>query len=168
MSTSTFRAHLFLGLVLLTGCASSVRYDSEHDPGADFTQLKTFDFLAGPPEEQGVERDAVLLGIIGEQLQTKGLQRSSAQPDLLVGVHRSIEGTVHTQKSGYEFRGGRLSRYQLQEGTLVVDLIAAKTKLAVWRGTASGAYRQDSLPEERRAKLTEIVREMFAAYPPAR
>jgi hypothetical protein len=159
---------LFLGLTLATGCASSIRCDSEHDPGTDFTQLKTFDFLAGPPEEQGAERDAVLLGLVGDQLTAKGLQRTNSQPDLLVSVHRSIEGTVHTQKSGYEFRGGRLSRYQLQEGTLVVDLVAAKTKIAVWRGTASGAYRQDSLPEERRAKLTEVLRELFAAYPPGR
>ena len=82
MFPSTSRVLLFLGLIFATGCASNVRYDHEHDPATDFTQLKTFDFLAGPPEEQGVERDAVLLSLIGEQLTAKGLQRTSAQPDL--------------------------------------------------------------------------------------
>jgi len=167
MPMSMPRFLLLLGLALTAGC-HGISYDSEHDPEVDFTQLHTFEFLAGPPEEQGVERDAVLLGILGEQLVAKGLQRASGQPDLLVAVHRSLEGVVHTKSSGYEVRNGRLSRYDLQEGTLVVDLVLAKTKKGVWRGTATGEYRFDSLPAERREKLTEVMRELFADFPPKR
>jgi hypothetical protein len=56
----------------------------------------------------------------------------------------------------------------LQSGSLVIDLVSAKTKETVWRSSASGAFRADQLPEERRVFLAQLMDDMFDGFPPHR
>ena len=112
--------------------------------------------------------EADLLQMVGDRLEAKGLRRTADNPDLLVAIHRTVEGTLNTRGSGYEFRGGRMRSYELQSGTLVVDLVLASSRQVAWRGTASGAFRFDAVPEERKKLLDEVLDEMFADFPPRR
>jgi hypothetical protein len=113
-------------------------------------------------------RDAALHELLGAELEARGLRRDTSRPDLLVAMHRTIEGVLNTQSWGYEFRGGKVDRYAMQEGTLVVDLIAAATRKSVWRGTAQGMFKFESTPEERRAMMQTVFRDLFADFPPGR
>ena len=163
------RPHRLATLLLLLGVGChGISVDSSHDPDTDFTKLKTYDWLPPTPQAFTAVSDEVLLRLIGAELEAKGFTRDTRQPDLLVSAHRSIEGSLNTKSSGYEFRDGRMRRYTLQEGTLVVDLVAAGTRAVAWRGTATGAFKFDSMPAERQERLTEILHDMFADFPPGR
>jgi hypothetical protein len=155
-------------LALVAGC-SGVSYDTSHefDATADFSKVHTFDWFTGT-QTFSSDRDVSLRKIIGVELEAKGLRRDETAPDVLVAVYRSIVGTLNTKKSGYEWSDGHFTEYEIQEGTLVIDLIDAKDKKGIWRGIAKGAYRADALPEERREFLSAVLREMFAGYPPHR
>lgn len=166
---ASVRGLLSLSFLAFTACTNvGVHVDTVHEPGVDFAALRTFDLLPNATTEQVAAVDSPLLDLVVAELQRKGLTRTKDKPDLLVAVHRTIEGTLNTRGSGYEVRSGRIARYQVQEGMLVVDLITAADRLSVWRGTATGAFKSEASPEERRTFLTELLRDMFAVYPPPR
>ena len=51
-------------------------------------------------------------------------------------------------------------------GTLVVDLVNAKTNQLMWRGSGSDTITGD--PEDTQRTINEVVYRMFAEYPPKR
>jgi hypothetical protein len=158
-----------LSLLLLSAAAChGIAVDATHAPDVDFTTLRTFSWLEAAPGSPTDAREDIALELVASELTAKGLKRDDASPDLLVAVHRSIEGGMHTKRSGYEFRDGRLQRYELQEGTLVVDLITASDREAVWRGTANGAFKFEMMPEEREQLLASVLHDMFEDFPPGR
>ena len=57
--------------------------------------------------------------------------------------------------------------YQIPVGTILVDLVDAKAREAVWQGRANGYIATDRTNEQREEKLIAIIAEMFAGYPPA-
>jgi hypothetical protein len=166
-----FRVRFLLLLPLLlaiaAGC-SSVSVDSTHDDSFDFSQLHTYDWLSLPPTSPTAAKDETVVGALGKLLEQRGFKHSKQNPDLLVAVHRTIEGQLNTKGSGYEIRDGRLRTYQLQSGSLVIDLVSAKSKETVWRSSASGAFRADQMPDERRAFIASILEDMFDGFPPRR
>lgn len=166
-----FRVRFLLLLSLLLATAAGCRgvsVDSTYDDSVDFAQLRTYDWLSLPPTSPTAAKDETVVGALATLLERKGLEHRKDLPDLLVAVHRTIQGQLHTKGSGYEFRDGRLRTYALQEGSLVIDLVSAKTKETVWRSSASGAFRADQLPEERRVFLAGLLDEMFDGFPPRR
>jgi hypothetical protein len=56
--------------------------------------------------------------------------------------------------------------YQYKEGTLIVDVVDAKTKQLVWRGFATGTVDPDAKPEQRERKLNDAIAQMMAQFPP--
>lgn len=154
-------------LLLCVGCRG-VAVESVHDSDVDFSKLHTFDWLPTTTTEQVAAVDGPLVELLGVELEAKGLKLSKEKPDLLVAVHRTIDGSLNTRQSGYEVKSGRISRYTLQRGMLVVDLITAVDRQSVWRGTATGAFRAEALPEERRTFLAGLLHDMLADYPPRR
>ncbi len=165
MLRATFRPLCAALLVVAAGC-HGVSVDSTHAEGVDFRQLRTYDWLSLPPTSPTAAKDETVVGGLATTREKKGLRRSQQQPDLLVAVHRTIEGSLNTKSSGYEWRDGRMQRYTLQEGSLVIDLVLAKTKEIVWRSSASGAFRADQTGPERRTFLAELLEEMFDGFPP--
>jgi hypothetical protein len=159
---------LLLPLLFATAGCHSVSVDSTYDHDVDFSQLHTYDWLSLPPTSPTAAKDETVIGALATLLEKKGFKRNKEQPDLLVAVQRTIEGQLYTKGSGYEFRDGRLHSYQLQSGSLVIDLVSAKTKETVWRSSASGAFRADQLPEERRVFLAQLMDDMFDGFPPHR
>jgi hypothetical protein len=167
MACKSLRRLLLFLLVAVPACRG-IDVRTTHDPEVDFAKLQTYAFAAAPPQATTAVGDTSLIGLIGANLEAKGLRRSDQNPDVLVAVHRSISGSVNTTSLGYEMHGGRMRSYALQEGTLVVDLVDPKRKTSIWRGTATGAFRADQDQESRRAMLSDLLREMFADYPPKR
>ena len=166
-----FRVRFLLLLPLLFATAAgchSVSVDSTYDDKFDFSQLHTYDWLSLPATSPTAAKDETVVGALGTLLEQRGFKRNKEQPDLLVAVHRTIEGQLNTKGSGYEFRDGRLRPYQLQSGSLVIDLVAARTKETVWRCSASGAFRADQTASERRAFIAETLEDMFDGFPPRR
>lgn len=155
-------------IALLAGCRTGTSVEAVYDSEFDFSKARTFDFLAAPAAAQTAISETSLLGHIEKAIVAKGLTRTGNSPDLLVSVHRSMAGSLNTKHSGYEVRSGRIARYTLQEGTLVIDLVTGNKRESVWRGTATGTFRDDLSGPERDKFITDVLVEMFADFPPAR
>jgi len=158
--------------VLAAGCTTLKVY-TDHDPGADFSRFKTFDFIGQPkgldPLMAKRARAEVAL-----QLKAKGLQRATGRADLLVAIvaRARTEHQVNTVSYGWGWgygwwggMGGSTSYVRnVPIGALVVDLVNARNKQLVWRGTARDYLSPD--PQENAGMLHRAVSKMFESYPP--
>lgn len=166
-----------------SGC-SSISVKQDYDREADFSALKTYDWMQTPPAATGdvkaaLERNSLLdkrvRSGVDAQLSAKGYQKETAGPDFYVIYHTGIEDKVNVTDWGYGYAGyGRYGMgavhsvdvYEYQEGTLIVDVIDAKTKQLIWRGFATGTVDPDADAEKREKKLNEAITKMMAQFPP--
>lgn len=181
-----FRRLLAAGLCLaalsLAACSS---YDIRHDweIGADFASYHTYDWIPQTPDSTLTGADAArqantlldrrVRTAVDREMRAKGFVRNDEHPDLLVVYHTGTKDKVDATDWGYSYSGsywgwvGRdIDVYSYTEGTLLVDLVDARTRALVWRGSATGVVRPQRSPEERTRIINEVVQKMFREYPP--
>lgn len=168
----------------LMGCSSSISINHDFDRDADFASYKTFDWIEAPTAVMGSARaaqqrnsllDKRVKTAVERELSAKGFQKESDNPDLLLVYHTGVQDKVEVTDWGYRYSydywgyGGRdISVYNYQQGTLIVDLIEAKTMELVWRGSATKALETNPTPEQVEKTLNEAIARMFQRYPPSR
>ena len=70
---------------------------------------------------------------------------------------------------GYRFgatRSGSATVNEILIGTIVVDMISAKDKKIVWRGTASKEVDPKADPEKREKNINKGAEKLFKKFPP--
>ena len=109
---------------------------------------------------------------VDAELARRGLQLVDADPDLHVVYHAVIDGRVDletvTHHRGYR-TGTAQSTTRVREyevGTLILDLVDAATDSLAWRGSGQARIGQNRTPEERDARVREVVAAILAEYPP--
>lgn len=155
-----------LMLLALSAC-SGLQVTAERSWDAEFAAYRTYAWSQGSPaRDPTIEshiRDAVEV-----ELPFKGLKKveKEGSPDLYVSTYASVEDEKVIDHWGYEVRTGGtdsspVSVLALPMGTLVIDLVEARTDKLVWRGQARRAVdRQVS-----EVALRKVVREIFRRYP---
>jgi hypothetical protein len=166
----------------LTGCAT-MQVSSHTERGLSWAPYHTFGWGPADPLPAGDRRlDADpyfqdrVQGAIEKQMAARGFVRSDASvhPDLLVHYHATIAERTDVDQidraSGYCVTADcrpRITRYEV--GTLVVDIVDARTNKLIWRGWA-----QDSLDgvlgnrDRVRHTVDEGVTHMFATLRPVK
>jgi hypothetical protein len=180
------RPLLLAALSASLGCAT-VSVQTEYDAKADFARYKTYDFISAVPgqEQAPSVRNPVVRGWINtaveNELARKGCARAplGVEPDFLVAYHAWGKQKVEVSQYGYGYMSGPYyygmypypaatgvvtDVHEYVEGTFVLDFVDNKTKLLVWRGTASGSL---SGPQATPAEVNDIVHSVMAGYPPA-
>jgi len=173
---------LALAALALAGC-SSVDITRDYDKSFDFKALKTYDWAAPSGNAAAAGPEAALFhsGIVEKhihnavnaELAAKGMSRTSSDPDFYVASHLGTEQKINVTSHGYGY-GYRWGGYggvdvrQYTQGTLVLDLIDAKSKELVWRGVATKALASNPDPEKAEQRIREIIQEMLADYPPSK
>ena len=165
-------------LLVLFGCAKPEPvYSTFAKPETDFARYKTFNWEAERPETNLMRAQddiahRLIVRTTEEELAYDGLTKS-AEPDLWV----SYRGTVSPQKSfwqtlsmagaettaGYNKRASeaeaeRANEKLLKQGVLVINIRDEESM--IWSGKASVILRDEG------ANVTEVVRKIFADYPP--
>ncbi len=181
--------YYFLLVFLVSACAGN-KANVDFDTSADFGAFKTFawseatdeatikSITAAPLVHQRVRES------IESNLETRGLKSvDAAQADMLVTYHLSVAVTGHTSSSvsvgigrsrtGSSSRSsigisGRVpvGRRTVQEGTLVIAMIYAKSNSVIWQGSSSRQLSRSSTPERQQALVNEVVNERLEKYPP--
>jgi hypothetical protein len=159
---------------------SHAKVETQFDPKAEFARYRTWAWVAeqpGPEQAEAVRNPAVM-GLVRQaverELGARGLARASGpEPDLLVAVlgfaHDRIEvthyGYAEPVAYGWYSPPGAYGTnvQQYREGTLVLDLVDARTKQLVWRGTATDTVSSTSQVP---AVIDAAVKDMLASYPP--
>lgn len=170
--------------VMAVGCSSlSLQYD--YDQYADFSSYRTFAWTKAPvkatadantPKEVNTLLDQRIRRAVNVNLMEKGMQLNTDNPDMLIAYHTGVQDKVDVTDWGYSYPaygpgwyGGRdVSVYNYEEGTLIIDLIDAKTHQLVWRGTATDVLEENPSPERIEKKINSVVEQMLAKYPPGK
>jgi hypothetical protein len=162
----------------LTGCAT-MNVSSHVQRGLDFAQYRTYDWGpadALPTGDPRLDKNPFfqdhVQGSIERQLAGKGLKRADlGMPDLLIHYHASISQRIDVNrvdsKYGYCAAGDCQSAVTEHEaGTLVVDIVDARTNRVIWRGWAQDSVEGVLDNEDRMERqINEAVSRMLAQLP---
>jgi hypothetical protein len=155
--------------------------DSDYDRSVDFSKYKTYDFGPGTVIKDGVTQgsdnllDQKVNSAVENELNAKGLRRTSDNPDLLItyvaGAHEKTELESAPGYAGPGYYGGwwdyswnNFWVRTYEEGTLLIDLKDAETNQLVYR-----VYGVDELkkPEKRQKQIDKIAKKGFKDFPPS-
>jgi hypothetical protein len=161
-----------------TGCAT-MNVSSHVLKSADFAQYHTFEWGpadALPTGDPRLDRDPFfqdhVQGAVEKGLAAKGFARvSSGTPDLLIHYHANISHRLDINRldreRGYCYDDDcRVRTVDVEAGTLVLDVIDARTNRLVWRGWAQHSV-EDMLHNRDRMeqKINEAVTRMLEQLP---
>jgi len=179
-------------LVFSLGACSSLQVSWDYDVNADFSTLRSYDWLPIPAAESAAPRlqyDSLLetrvKQAVDSELARKGFRRDTEKPDYLVGYNVAIDEKVavtylnelygygpgwgerrHIYHYGYPSRDYIVDEYQ--QGTLILDIVSTDTGQLIWRGTASDEVYPDLGQEAREKRVREAVKKILEQFPPAR
>ena len=186
MQTRMRQIALGMGLILAAGCAGQ-QVTTDYSPATSFSQFKTFALVSSPDTAAAQQLlDQRVRNAVQAQLTTKGLTPTDREnADLYVGygmvdkTHRQ----VYSYNDGWGWGGGWGWRYYrwgvawpmtiqrrvetYTDGTVVVNLVDAKTKKVVWEGEVPDVV---NLPVDNPVRATKevdaAVTKLFTKYPP--
>ena len=168
---------LALSAMIFAISCSPVNVSHDYDPDANFGRLKTFAWIPFPANvdinQLVVKR---IQDAVTRELQAKGLQKSSQNPDFVIVMHGMTEDKLDVTDWGYNtgsyyhggYWGGRnISVNEYTEGTLTLDFIDSKSKQLLWRGVAKGTVDPNASPQKRTERINDAVAKLLEQFPPA-
>lgn len=172
------KKYIFILLASATlglGSCSPFQVKSDYAETANFSTYHTYKLRIDDLKLNDIDKDRVL-NEVSKQLQAKGLNAGES-PDLIVNVkanHKKIQDIAAQRPFGISGWGGSygwgvgISRTwgagSYNSGSLMIDLIDAKTEKLVWQGSGEG-ISVDS-PKAKQRQIPEIVAEIMKNYPP--
>jgi hypothetical protein len=168
----------------------TINYD--YDAQAEFDRYRTYAWMKNATgTRDGVKQhiptggplDKRIRSAAARHLASKELEVSANDPDLLVIYHLGTQEKIQATSYGYSYYphysgwgggypyysgygGHRVDIYQYTEGTLILDLVDARTEQLVWRGYATDTLEQNPSPEKVESRLDEAFHRMLSNYPP--
>lgn len=175
------------GMALLTAC-STYTVKSDYDPTISYGSYKTFDWYAASKRAKGKGSgtdplmDKRVRASVQSVLESKGFrQETVAEPDFLVTYYPIYQNrkyrTTTSFGGGYGWGrrhwgygvGTRFSTSQVhkyREGTIVLEVVDARSNQLVWQGSAEGALTGLDDPEEAQEQISKAVRDLLVNFPP--
>ena len=173
--------------LLLAASCSSVSTSYDFDPDADFARLSSYSWWSdakGKPESSADEAGSPLVlerirRATDGHLAAAGYKRVSSNPDFLVVARTGSRDRTRVTSTpsryggghgpyGYRYwdGGGGVDVYQYEEGSLVLDIVDAKTNKLLWHGVAKAVVPEGRKPEEITKLVNEAVEALMKDFPP--
>lgn len=187
------KIHHFLSLAfvvaLLGACATPMKISVDHNPDADFSDLKTYNWLPEPQKKAGDPRvdnelmDKRVRITVEAQLNSMGYEKvTEGKPDFKLGYYVAIKEKTdvtyinnyygygpgwHTNPAaGPGYAPVQPVEVTYEVGTLIVDVVDSETNELMWRGWAQAEINTVKPPKEEGKQLKEAVQKIFAQFPP--
>jgi hypothetical protein len=169
-----------VALLLAVACAT-FHVESDWDPEADFSTLRTWDWLDQAEQEPGhpLLRSPLLHERIRRAVEDELVRRghpkaTGGRPDFRVGYHLSLEQKLDVYTIDRTYGYGRFGAWtypethvnEYQEGTLILDVVDARRGKLAWRGWASRPVYEQPSPEESERNAREAVAAILEKFPP--
>jgi hypothetical protein len=140
---------------LLGGCANiDARYS--YDTHADFTALKTYNWL--PDVQKSFSKPEYAdyyVKLVNELLTSKGFTLSTDNPNFLI---RTPQSSRYVER--YLTMSGPLD---MHEGKIMIEFLYSSSKDLIWQGVAKVTYS----PEQVNKSIDSATRELFKEFPPS-
>ena len=166
---------LVLGFAMATGCGPTLRVKTDFDHAASFNQYRSFQMGEGKVIEKGTLTENTIVKdrvdtAVQNGLVTKGLVPASDHADLIARFAVGVRTVKELEGAGYPVAVGMWGAYpndfwvtEHPEGTLVIDLVDARSQKLVWRAYLVAAGSEMSDP----AFIQKAVAKAFERFPPA-
>ena len=160
-------------------CATTMTVSSHVERGLDFAPYRSFDWGpadALPTGDPRLDQDPFfkdhVQGVVEKELAAKGIVLSaSGTPDLLIHYHANISPRIDINRldreRGYCYDDAcGVRTVEKEAGTLVLDVIDARTNRLVWRGWAQHSV-EDMLRDRDRMeqRINDAVTRMLEQLP---
>lgn len=171
------RLLLILGL-LLAGC-STMRVQSDYDPAFDFKALQTFAVVYAQSETVTLTQERIA-NAVTDTIRAKGYKSVKQEAaDFLIVFHTDVTSkkqVVTDYQSvgfypyyGYGYRAPMAvpvqREYDYDEGKIIVDAMAPKSKRIFWRGIATDELKNFDTPQERTAYINRVTASVLETFP---
>ena len=175
--------------LLVQGCATGARVRVDYDLKEDFQRLRSYAWAPMTAEEQQEKsRNSLtherIQSAIDAHLAARGFRKvDEAQADFLVTHTVTVESRTQVYDSRMSVGYGRYGAgggvgigygfpvettvYQYKVGTLVIDIIDARQKRLVWRGSGERTLDEVKTPEKRTEIINATVNEILGRFPPS-
>lgn len=180
-------APVLLAPLLLAACGG-ITVSHDYDPAAlaQFPEYRTFDWFPGGHETAGEGQvddpfiDKRVRGALAANLAAKGFEKvQGVTPDFYVNHHLSVRTRLTSSGISTHYGVGSFGSWggvgigvgtspvrEYDEGTLVIDVVDARSRQLVWRGTGSKAVSRNPTPEDSSRAIQEAVMEIMKPFPP--
>jgi len=152
------------------GCGGNMKVATDYDRSANFAPLKSYSWREGTPLPNPLMSGRVVAAV-DRELAAKGFTKVESGGDVNVTYHASADKEVDIQSFNtggpYACYGGCSTSTTVTHvtvGTIIVDIVDAKTDKMLWRGSASDTVSDD--PSRNEQKINDGVKMMFAGFPP--
>jgi hypothetical protein len=165
---------LLFGLAVAAGCGPTLQVKTDFDHAARFEQYRSFAMGEGKVVERGTATDNTIVkdrvdAAIRSALVTRGLRHGTSGADLIARFAVGARTVRELEGIGYPVAVGVWATYPVDfwvaeypEGTLVIDLVDARSLKLVWRATcvAQGTGMSDP------AFIQKAVSKALERFPP--
>jgi uncharacterized protein DUF4136 len=172
---------LAVGTLLTMGAAACapMTVSSHVERGLDLAQYHTFAWGpadALPTGDPRLDRNPFFKdhfeGAVEKQLAKRGVELATTAPDLLIHYHASISHRIdvsHVETSASSCVSGNCDPpvVDFEAGTLMLDIVDARTNRLIWRGWAQHAIGDELENQDHLAqRIDEAVTQMLARFRP--
>jgi len=183
MSTLCARCAVPLALLFLLIACASGRVSQDYDSATDFSVYRTYDWYPGErPPSGNVHLDSPLLeqrviDAVDRALAARGYVKfEDESPNFHVNYFFTVE--TRLQSSGMDYRVGTYGRHggasvgsgdrlrEVDEATLVIDILDAESGDLAWRGTRSRRVKLGATPEHTTQLIDDAVTAILTQFPP--
>ena len=182
---SYFSIVLFLVIMALNSCSSSLETGSKTEKGVKLKDYKTYAWVTPPePDAESKKDDKIYTKLIqqlsDDELQKKGMTVNVEQPDAVFIFDTHVEDRVQYTQSpmvtasfgyggpgyymgmGAPVYGGQIQAHTYQQGILIYHMYDTKTKQLLWQAWAQKPISPSSNIE---SDIKTAVRHIFIRLP---
>lgn len=173
---SKYPCVLFVVMLLLASCATSVTndivVDAEADPKTNFKGYSTYTWLGSaaivydpegkwePPE---FDADAEIKFQIDRLLHQRGMVEDSLNPDMIVAFAAGID--MSSMEIDIDPESNLTTLENVPLGALTIILVDAATDAAIWIGIATAEIQENPSQETIKKRIEFAVTTMFKELP---
>jgi hypothetical protein len=167
-----------LMMLLTTAACATMSVSSHTEPGLTTAAYRTFDWGDPDPLPTGDPRldqnplfKDHIQGEVEKQMAMRGVTLAEQHPDLWIHYHAVISPRLDVnrvdEEYGYCYDPECTARViEYEEGTLVLDIIDARTNRVIWRGWAQNTIDAALKDPDRMARdIAQAVQRMLARFP---
>lgn len=174
---------IFAAVLLLSSCsrqANVVTVDADRKLNTDFSQYKSFTWASQVDNKldpgfyflNDLELKERIRNAVSYELEARGYDMNRQSPDLIVNFRVFDKPTTirgYTDYGTTYFGAGEVREqddvkmFEVEAGSVVLNLIDKKTGQVVWRGLASGLTNANGFDRDEN-KVKEAVKLMFDKY----
>ena len=165
---------LVAGLAVLLGACSGMSVSSDYDQSYDFSALHNYAWAEISGDKQAADQITLrrVMDATDKELAAKGFAKTDpGQASFLVAIQTGKQEQTQytTYGAGGWYAGVGMTTTTAQtydEGTVILDIVDAKKKELVWRGSVTGVVDPGASTDQKVQNVDEAVSKILADFPP--